>query len=301
MSSSRNKIAVLGARGQLGSELTSLFASPAYELACADLPELDITDSQACTTFLDSTKPGTVVNCAAYTRVDDCESNRELAMRVNAQAPTTIAEWCAAHNAYLVHISTDYVFNGTKPLYQPYTESDLPDPLSVYGESKLQGETGVLSRTAACAILRTAWLYSSNGANFLKTILRRAIADPSKPLRIVDDQHGSPTWAHRLAIQIRDVIAARPTGILHASAEGHTTWYELARFFLENMGIPHPIEPCKTHEYVCPARRPTNSIMENSRLKQLNIHQMAPWQDDLLEFVNNNRAALLRNAQPCNS
>ena len=197
----------------------------------------------------------------------------------------------------MVHVSTDYVFDGRRTVPEPYVEADPPDPISRYGVTKLAGEQAVLESRAACAVVRTAWLYGIKGRNFLKTVLKLALQNPERPLRVVDDQFGSPTWSFRLAQQILQIVEAGARGVFHATAEGHCSWYALADRFLTAMGIACRIEACTSAEFPRPAARPRNSILENTRLKSAGLHLMRDWQADLDEFVGQHRSELVAEAR----
>ena len=290
------KILITGARGQLGRDCQAIL-SPAHEVIATDLPEFDITDSQQIRDRVVVVRPDVILNCAAFTRVDDCETQRTLAAQVNADAPRQLAAAARVLGAHLIHISTDYVFDGTRPAPKPYVESDTTHPLSVYGTTKLEGEKAVVASGARFAILRTAWLYGRHGGNFPKTMLRLALAQPEQTRRVIAEQAGSPTWSWRLAEQIRAVIEARAEGIFHATAEGHTSWFGFASAFLAAMQVPHQLAPCGVADYPTPARRPLNSILENSRLKVAKLNVMKPWDTDLAEFVSRHRDELLEEAR----
>lgn len=280
-------IAIIGCRGQLGRDCMDVFA----EAAGLDLPEIDITNRALCHQKLDALQPEVVINCAAYTAVDHCETD-PLCWKVNTDGPRHLAEWAAAHDAFLVHVSTDYVFDGMRPLFKPYVETDAPAPVSEYGRSKWAGEQAVLESGARAAILRTAWLYGAHGKNFLKTMLRMARQDPGRTLRVVNDQFGCPTWSHTLARQIQVVAEARATGLFHAVSEGYCSWFDLASCFLEQMNVPHRIEPCSSAEYPTAARRPANSILENAALKKQGMNVFDEWRAELDRFVSAHRDAL---------
>lgn len=286
------RIFVTGSKGQLGRDSLDVFAD--CEAAGLDLPDLDIADPGAVERALSAFRPDAVINAAAYTQVDRAETDREAARRANAVGPRVLAEYVERHGGVLVHLSTDYVFDGRRPPPQPYLETDPTGPASVYGTTKLEGEEAVRRATARHIILRTAWLYGARGHNFLRTILRRALAKPDVPLRVVADQYGSPTWSRRLAEQIRKALEGGARGLYHASAEGACTWYELAVEFLRRMDVGIRVEPCATAEYPTPARRPANSILENARLKAEGLHVMRPWAEDLAEFVRLHGAAWRR-------
>jgi dTDP-4-dehydrorhamnose reductase len=278
------KILVTGAAGQLGRDCVKVLEE-SHQVTPLGSKDLDIADDKSVIVFFRREKPDVIVNCAAFTRVDECETKRELAWRVNVEGPKNLAAAAGKNGARLIHISTDYVFDGKKPVPQAYTEQDEAGPISHYGATKLAAEKAVARETDCFAILRTAWMYGVQGRNFLKTMLRLALADPSRNIRVVNDQFGSPTWSLSLARQIEKVMDARLNGIFHATSEGYCTWYELARSFLKEMAVPHAVVPCSTAEYPTPAARPANSILENRRLKEAGQNVMADWRDDLVRFT----------------
>lgn len=290
------RLLIAGARGQLGVDCVSVLGSQS-EVVGVDLPEFDITSEAQVNDTVSSLSPDVVLNCAAFTSVDNCETARDAAWKANALGPSYLANAAHSVGSLLVHVSTDYVFDGSRPHPTPYREDDEPHPLSWYGETKLAGERAVAKNAGEFIILRTAWLYGRHGRNFPKTILRLALNNPGKALRIVNDQHGSPTWSYRLAGQINKAIACGCRGIYHATSEGCCTWYEFARRFLELMGVEHELIPCSTAEYPTPARRPANSILENGRFKAAGINTMGAWDTDLAEFVAAFRDELLQEAR----
>lgn len=290
-------ILITGGTGQLGRDCAAVLAG-AGRVQALGRRDLDITDAAQVQRVIEDLQPSVIVNCAAYTAVDACESRPEEAWQANALAPGVLARAAARRGSLLVHYSTDYVFDGRRPAPRPYTEADPPGPCSVYGRSKLAGEEAVRQAGGAHLILRTAWLYGRHGRNFLKTVLTRALADPARPLRVVDDQWGSPTWSRRLAEQTRVLIQHGARGTFHATAEGHGTWFDLATAFLHAMGVPHRVDPCPTRDYPTPATRPANSILENRRLKELGINVMLDWREDLARFAAEHRPALLRECAP---
>ncbi|MDR0993055.1 MAG: dTDP-4-dehydrorhamnose reductase [Verrucomicrobiota bacterium] len=287
------KILVTGGWGQLGWDCREVFA-PRHEVLALDLPNLDITDAASVDGILNLWKPDAIVNCAAYTAVDRAESDVAKAWHVNRDGPALLASRAKAHDLFLLHVSTDYVFDGTRPIPEPYVETDAPNPISTYGKSKLAGEREIEERAPRHAILRTAWLYGAHGYNFLKTILRRAVNDPKKGLRVVNDQYGSPTWSRRLAHQILAVLEADTTGLFHASGEGYGSWFDFASAFLSAMGLDAEVRACTTADYPTPTTRPTNSILENAALKRAGLNQMKDWREDLQAFASRYRDSLLR-------
>ncbi len=183
---------------------------------------------------------------------------------------------------------------------EPYREDDPVEPLSYYGQTKAAAEAAIRQEMDDYLIVRTAWLYGRRGHNFLKTMLRLAFMEPPRQIRVVNDQFGSPTWSHRLAQQLAILIAVGGPGIYHATAEGYTTWFELASYFFQAMGLNPPVLPCTTAKYPTPARRPRNSILENQRLKDKGINIMRFWRDDLDEFIGLYREELLRSCRAAN-
>jgi dTDP-4-dehydrorhamnose reductase len=290
------KILLTGAKGQLGRDCTRVLETEHTALHSFGSRELDITDNRQVTGMLHTINPDIVINCAAFTAVDACESNRELCRQVNEDGPGFLAAGCAQTGARLIHISTDYVYDGRKPAPEAYTEKDPVNPISEYGAGKLAGEELIRERTGNHLIIRTAWLYGIGSANFLKTMLRLAVRDPRKTIRVVHDQYGSLTWTYRLAGQIKTLLESGLTGTIHATAEGHCSWYEGAKYFLECMEVPHTMEPCTTAEYPTPAKRPANSILENRRLKKHGLNRMNPWQKDIELFAARYRDVLLAEA-----
>ena len=237
-----------------------------------------------------------VINCAAYTAVDACEDNQTACRAVNEQGPANLAKSCAAANCRLIHVSTDYVFDGNKPIPEAYSEQDQVSPLSAYGRSKLAGEQQIAAHMDNFLILRTAWLYGMGGKNFLKTMLRLSVANPSRTIRVVNDQYGSLTWTMTLARQIEKILDSNLTGIVHATAEDYCTWFTGAEYFLQAMEVPFSLSPCSTEEYPTPAHRPTNSILANNRLTRHGLNVMQGWQQDIDDFVNLYQEDLLKEA-----
>ena len=287
------KILICGGRGQLGYDCTRVMKQ-SHEVVSTDLEELNITDLSAVDDMIGRITPDLVINCAAYTQVDACETERDLARKVNVDGPRHLALAVEKHGGRLIHISTDYVFDGTKKVPEPYVEEDEPHPVSCYGKIKLEGEQAVRDIAKGHIIVRTAWLYGLHGQNFLKTILRLASRNPRKEITVVHDQFGSPTWSYRLALQMARLIEADGRGTYHATSEGHCTWYELAAYFLERMGMSHNVVPCTSADYPTPAARPKNSILENRHLKEEGLNLMIHWQEDLDQFVALHREDLLQ-------
>ena len=278
------KILIAGGKGQLGTDCIRVFRET-HEVLAIDLDELDITKLSDVESLVQRFVPNIIINCAAYTQVDNCEIEKDLAWNANVKGTENLTRSVEKHGGRLIHISTDYVFDGRKRVPEPYVETDEPNPVSYYGKTKYESEKVVRSAADRHVILRTAWMYGLNGHNFLKTMLKLALKNPEDGIRVVADQYGSPTWSYRLALQIARIIDTDARGIYHATAEGHCTWFELAEYFLNKMDVPLTIVPCTSNEYPTPAKRPTNSILENRHLKEKGINIMAHWQDDLDQFV----------------
>ncbi|WP_136795748.1 MULTISPECIES: dTDP-4-dehydrorhamnose reductase [Desulfosediminicola] len=294
------KIVITGSTGQLGRDCCALLAENHQVIGC-NAPRMDISDAATINSHIARHQPEVLINCAAYTAVDACETEREHAWKVNALGPELLAKASHEHNFRLIHISTDYVFDGSLPAPEAYTENDSTNPLSEYGRSKLAGEEAIARYAEDYVILRTAWLYSAHGKNFLKTMLRLALADKAGKLangvRVVHDQYGSLTWSYTLAQQIERLLTSDIKGIVHATADGYSTWFEAALYFLMKMGIEHNFSPCATSDYPTPAHRPANSILANSRLDGAGISTFRHWQKDIDRFVNHHREELLKEAE----
>ncbi|MGB9700449.1 MAG: dTDP-4-dehydrorhamnose reductase [Thermodesulfobacteriota bacterium] len=275
------KILVLGARGMLGQDLVPLL-SLNYEAIARDIQDFDITNAQRVEEEILRLKPQVVINAAAYTDVDGCESNRELALSVNAKGAGNIAQACALIQAKLIHLSTDYVFDGSSA--DPYQEDDRPNPLNVYGLSKLQGELAIKESGAAYLIIRTQWLYGAHGRNFVDTIIKAA--QKEKELRVVNDQRGSPTYTKDLSSAIKEILEKNAQGIIHVANSGSCTWYEFAKEILQQLGMKQiPIKPISSAELARPAKRPANSVLNCQKFEKISGRKMRPWQEALRDYL----------------
>jgi dTDP-4-dehydrorhamnose reductase len=287
------KLVITGDKGQLGTELKRVLAKGRSELGPIptelgnaevigiDLDELDITDIKAVNSFVTDSRPDVILNCAAYTNVDNCETDADTAMKANAIGPRNLAIAAAEINAKLIHISTDYVFPGDTPT--PRNEWDIPNPQSVYGYTKLLGEQYVRQFCARSFIVRTAWLYGYHGGNFVKTILK--VARETGKLTVVNDQRGNPTNAADLAHHLLKLAATDEYGVYHCTNNGECSWYEFAETFLSLSGLTYTLEPCTTTEYPRPAKRPAHSSLENRMLRITVGDEMRPWQDAVTAYM----------------
>lgn len=280
------KVLVTGANGQLGHELQHTVAA-GVELIATDYQTLDITNAAHIAAVLEQYQPDLVINAAAYTAVDKAESDQANAQRLNGDAAGLIAQAVAQANSrkptQLVHISTDFVFDGSSSL--PYATDATPAPLGVYGATKLSGEQQVLQYLPAALIIRTSWLYSTHGANFVKSMLR--FMQEREQLGVVYDQVGSPTWARTLATTIWALAAKDASGILHCSDNGVASWYDFAVTIQEEayrLGMLTkriPINPIRSSAYPTPAKRPAFSVMDKSRTEEQLEYRLPYWRDSL--------------------
>lgn len=287
-------ILITGSNGQLGTELRKILEEGASEIGripdslqhssidTVDIEELDITDREAVDAFFAKHKPSLVFNCAAMTNVDGCESDEETAYRINAEGPKNLAIASQCHGARLVHVSTDYVFAGDGTV--PYTESDLTNPNTAYGRSKLAGERFVLDLCKDSCVCRTAWLYGFVGNNFVKTMLR--LAQEKGSLTVVDDQVGNPTSAVDLAYQLVLLAGSTETGIFHCTCNGEAvSWYTFAKRIVEKARLDVPVNACTTEEFPRPAKRPSFSALDNEHLRKSIGDSMRDWKISLDSFL----------------
>lgn len=279
------RILLTGASGQVGSAL--LETLPALgEVIPAARPQLDLLVPRSIRDTVAAARPDVIVNAAAYTAVDQAESEEGVAFSANRDAPAILAEEARKLGALLVHFSTDYIFDGEKP--SPYVEADAPNPLNAYGRSKLAGEQAVRSSGCRHLVLRTSWVYSHAGRNFLLAILGRA--KRGEPLRVVDDQFGAPTSSLMLADAVPDAVRRALAdqalcGIYHLSAAGRTTWYEFARALLQASGTVASVTPIASKDYMAPARRPRNSLLDNSRIVGKLDIRLPSWDEGMLQVL----------------
>lgn len=261
---------ILGARGMLGQSIMRLWAE--FEPVGLDQPDIDITHPPSIAKALELYSPDVVVNCAAFTAVDACETDELKAQHVNATAVGHLAKACASRSIRLVHISTDYVFDGTNR--NGYAENAKPAPVSAYGRTKAKGEHELLTHGHLYYLVRTSWLYGQGGKNFVATMLELGKSKPE--LKVVNDQHGKPTFTDDLAIFIKELcLSHAPTGIYHGVNEGETTWYEFTREIFQQAAIETPVQPCTTAEFPRPAKRPEWSTLLNTKRPQLRHWSLA--------------------------
>jgi len=275
------RVLVVGSRGMLGTDLVGAL-EPLGEAAGLDLPELDITIPEQCRSAIAELRPAVVLNAAALTDVDYCESHSQEAFRINAEGAGNLARAAAHAGAHFVHYSTDYVFDGRSP--EAFREEDNPAPLSVYGRSKLRGEELVRSLCPEGLILRTSWLFGPHGRNFIRTIV--SAARRGRRLRVVDDQRGSPSYTRDLAAYTRRLVECQCQGIYHVTNAGSCTWYELALNVLTWAGLEGTeVEAVTTAEFPRPAPRPANSVLAGARLQKEGFPPLRHWTAAAEEYV----------------
>lgn len=279
------KVLVTGANGQLGSEIKRRSSGlSGLEFLFTDVAELDLTDFDAVKLYCEREKPSFIINCAAYTAVDVAETDGELAELINTKVPACLGKVGKSVGAKLIHISTDYVFDGLA--CTPYSETDLVDPDSVYGTTKLNGEIALVKEDASAMIIRTSWLYSPFGKNFVKTMMR--LGEERDELKVVCDQVGTPTYAGDLAEAILEIVAQAgvmaeswKSGIYHYSNEGVCSWYDFAKAIHELAQIKCNVYPIETGEYPTPAKRPAYSVLNKTKIKRNYGIEIPYWRDSL--------------------
>lgn len=274
------KILITGANGMLAKAVRNELKEE--ELICTDVEELDITNLEAVQKFVENVKPDLIINCAAYTAVDKAEEQEELAYKINAIGPKNLAIASKQNDSILVHISTDYVFGGDKPVEQDYSEDDEKNPQAVYGTTKLAGEKFIEENCSKYYIFRTAWLYGE-GNNFVRTMIN--LAKDRNEVSVVNDQHGSPTYAVDLAKIIHQAIEKDiPYGIYNSTNIGYTTWYDFTKLIYKLQNINCNVKPVTTEEFPRPAKRPKNSQMSKNKLLELGI-EIPTYEEALMRYL----------------
>ena len=288
------KILITGSKGQLGNELLDIIKSGKAEIGevseaikkseviALDVDELDITNLEQVKNKINDLKPDVIINCAAATNVDGCESNEDFAFKVNSIGPRNLAIASEEVGAKLVQVSTDYVFSGVGN--KPLTEYDLTAPYSVYGKTKLLGENYVRELSSKYFIVRTAWLYGYVGHNFVYTM--RRLGKEKECITVVNDQRGNPTHANDLAYHILKLIQTEEYGIYHCTGKGECTWYDFAKMIIELSGEKCEVKPCSSEEYKTPAKRPEYSSLDNMMLRCTVGDDMRDWKDAIKSFIN---------------
>ena len=275
------RILVTGAKGMLGTALLPVLRKR-HQVRGIDVQDCNICDARAISAVLRARQPELVIHLAAYTNVDGCEADPRIAEETNSIGTRNIATACAEVDAAMLYVSTDYVFDGTK--VGTYLEDDPPNPVSVYGRSKLLGEQHVRAILKRYFIARTSWLYGPNGKNFVTTILK--VAHQQKVLRVVNDQHGSPTYTRHLSLKIAELVETQAYGVYHTTGSGICSWFEFARAILDLWPVRGvEVLPISSDESGRAVRRPANSVLENRALKHIHLELMPYWKVALAEYL----------------
>jgi dTDP-4-dehydrorhamnose reductase len=282
------KIALIGANGQLGSDLAKVLPPRGHDLVPLTHADLEITDAASVEAMMSAHRPDLVLNMAAFHKVDLCEEEAEHTFAVNTLGVQALALACRRHDAALAHMSTDYVFGGDRTRQTPYVETDIPAPINVYGVSKLAGEHLVQYLLEQHFIFRVTGLYgvagsSGKGGNFVELMLR--LAREGRDIRVVDDQRMTPTYTVDLAHQIASVIETERYGLYHATSQGDCTWHEFAAEIFRQSGLSPNLSRAKTGDFGEKATRPAYSVLENQALQRIGLDQMRPWKDALAAYL----------------
>lgn len=275
------KVLVTGVKGQLGYDVVNELKKQGLEAIGVDIDDMDITVEDSVNSVIGEAAPDAVVHCAAYTAVDAAEDNVELCRRVNVQGTANIANMCKKLDIPMVYISTDYVFDGQGE--RPWEPEDERHPLNVYGQTKYEGELAVQNTLEKYFIVRIAWVFGVNGANFIKTMLNKS--KTTNHLTVVNDQFGSPTYTYDLARLLVDMVQTEKYGIYHATNEGTCTWYEFACEIFQQAGIEMDVEPVSADRYPAKAKRPSNSRMSKEKLTENGFERLPSWQDAVSRYL----------------
>lgn len=269
-------VLVFGSFGMLGRDLVKVFKD--NEIYTFSSSEVDIRDRKRVFEVMDDIQPHIVINAAAYTNVDECEKNKKFAMEVNGESLINIANACKKNKSTLIHISTDYVFDGKKK--SGYKENDMTNPINIYGESKAKGEYEIVKTMDNYYIIRTAWLYGHSGKNFVETIIN--LAKNKDSIDVVDDQVGSPTNTYELALQVRRIVDDRKDfGIYHITNEGSCSWFEFATKIVSLSGLNCRVNPMSSKDFARPAKRPKYSVLVNTKIKR----KLPNWEESLKKYI----------------
>ncbi len=279
MTASGDKVIILGGKGMLGSDVAVEAKQRGFDFEVLDLPEFDITDSTQLLSVVKDAK--TIINCAAYTNVEKAETETGLACRINVEAVGNLSAFARKSGAWVLHISTDFVFDGSGD--KPYTEKDLPRPINAYGRTKMLGERLLIENRCDYCILRLEWTYGNNGNNFVRKLLDKVRTQ--KELKVVDDQIGSPTATTEAAKAVCDLVTKKPKGVYHFASQGYTSRFGVARFIIQTLGLDVQLLSCKTADYLSAAARPLNSKFDCTKIRPMLSGPIRPWQKPLEEFL----------------
>lgn len=289
------KILLTGCNGQLGTKLQNNFKKK-YDLIPTNKDVLDISKFESTFRFINEVKPDIIINCAAFTAVDLCEQQKDKAFIINSYGPKNLAISANQVGAKIIHISTDYVFDGqgnadSNGNLRPYYENDKTNPINIYGKSKLEGEKLIIENTDKYFIIRTAWLYGE-GKNFVRTIINASLQN--EEVKVVNDQIGSPTSTEELSNMIEKLIFTDEYGLYHGTCEDYCSWYDFTCEIFRLLDINTNVIPVTTDEFPRPVKRPKFSVLENKKLKEIGLYQFKNWKDAIKIYLNNDRLGVLK-------
>ncbi len=289
------KILIVGGNGRVGSECKDVLGQE-HDLITPSKKKLDIASWDGVIECLQEVSPDVVLNCVGLTNMNVCETDNFAVRKINIEGPRNLAQCAARFECVFVHISCAHVFDGKKMMPQPYFEDDTANPLSAYGKSKVESEVAVRGNAPNYIIIRSAWLYGFKGSGFLKSILQKALEKNPKPIKVMSDQYGSPTWNHRLALQIKELIEKKAKGTYHITSEGYCSRLEYAKYALDKLNIKATLEPCSIKDLKGPMP-PANCLLANRLAKKQGISVMTNWKKDLNSFLDKFGSALIKKAK----
>jgi len=290
------KILIAGSSGMLGTECKRVFSQD-HEVFCPNKETMDITSWDIVIETFDQLSPDVVLNCVGLTDWARCETDEFAVRKINVEGPRNLAQTSARFSCRMVHISCGEIFDGTKPMPQPYFEDDTPHPLSAYGKSKLESETAIRENSPNYIILRSHWVYGAAGSNLIKSLLAWAHQKKPHVMKLPDDRFGSPTWGYRLAHQIKALLDNQGRGTFHATANGYCSRFEYAQYVLDKLNIEAPLEPCSLKELPDGDQRPVNCLLENRYTRKQGNDAMVDWKDDLDQFLEASGNDLIKEAR----
>jgi len=290
------KIFIVGSTGMLGSECKKILSRD-HRVFCPEKKEVNITHWDAVIDSLTAVSPNVILNCVGSTDMEACEKEDSEFRRVNVEGPRNLAQASARFGCKMVHISCGHIFDGQKSIPQPYFEDDPPNPISAYGKTKLESEIAVRANSPNYIIVRSMCLYGARGNNLIRSILTRAVTKRSKVIQAPTDQFGAPTWCHRLALQIKELIENNGKGTYHATASGYCSRFELVQYVLKRFEITTQVEPCRLKELKQTFPQPANCLLENRLAKKQGLDVMVDWKEDLDQFLEASGDDLLREAR----
>jgi len=290
------RVLILGGSGMLGSECKAVF-SISHQVFAPERKEMDIVRWDGVIGRLQKLRPNAIVNCAGISDLECLDPEDLVVRKTNVEGPRNLAQGAARFNCKLLQVSSDLVFDGQKPIPQPYFEDDAPNPLTPFGRSKMDSEIAVKDNAPDYIIVRTGWLYGNKGNNFIKHLIRGAVQGRMGALEIPADYYGSPTWAYRLALQVKSLIDKRLTGTYHATAEGFCSLLEFATYVVDALSLPITPKPAPAGPWMGTWNRPLNNVLENRRLKTQGLNIMVDWKADLKSFLEDHGQELIREVE----